>query len=421
MVPSEWSRLRLYGARIKDLTIVYGVHSFMLDSLADYSRSYKVQLLPNIRELTVCVAGILANRTSSLWVLLNSTLKTLHLDLHESDIEDLSLFVIGDYLGDAVPRLEHLELSAISQRFVDRAEFVPTALTTSSSRLRHLRSFRSNIQLLAVDLVNLAGLPLLASLDVSLSWNCAVKSDVVPSCDPPFFSLRDLRVRGRSLVQCADFLSLLRRNSLGKLELDSREELPAQEKDIEAAVKAVAEYCDPVSLTELTIKTNDGGTADDYALNIAILQQSLFHFGKLVALEFDSLCTLHGRDDEVEELARAWPLIERLHFGRWPFVIYTHFTIHGLSPFARYCPCLTRLTIAVDTEIDIDASKASTDDRRTSPVSHLCLGNSSIRDAEAVAAFIGRLFPKLEKLITDDWRDSNLWADVGRILGCEWI
>ncbi|KDQ60327.1 hypothetical protein JAAARDRAFT_191719 [Jaapia argillacea MUCL 33604] len=119
-------------------------------------------------------------------------------------------------------------------------------------------------------------------------------------------------------------------------------------------------------------------------------------------------------DAFMNEMARSWPEIWSLDLTSCPvWGGHSNITLNGLVPFARYCPELTSIGIAIDAGGELP-----------DPPDNLCHKNlkeirvaveSEIEDPEGVAAFLTSLFSSLAIVTTDE--DDNqhsidLWSDV---------
>ncbi|KAL1950467.1 hypothetical protein VTO73DRAFT_5591 [Trametes versicolor] len=139
----------------------------------------------------------------------------------------------------------------------------------------------------------------------------------------------------------------------------------------------------------------------------------------------------YALDDEIyTDMAKAWPLLERLWVGCHP--VCTHEilpTVRALPPFAMHCPKLEMLGLVFDARHweakaafdadDMDAEMelygALARKASTSVLSRFIVGNSPIAVPEYVAAFLDRIFPALGEVVTERAvRDQ--WVAVKRFL-----
>ncbi|KAH7913860.1 hypothetical protein BJ138DRAFT_1111102 [Hygrophoropsis aurantiaca] len=143
-------------------------------------------------------------------------------------------------------------------------------------------------------------------------------------------------------------------------------------------------------------------------------------FSKLRSIHIDRFCSFELNDDDLTELATAWPLLEELTLGPnrgWQRT--SGITFKGLATLLRACPLLHTLALVIDAtrlcDISLTGSEVLNDRIET-----LLLGDSIIERPAAVALILDDLFWSLKHvdawLMTDradeKLRYTPLWDEV---------
>jgi hypothetical protein len=122
----------------------------------------------------------------------------------------------------------------------------------------------------------------------------------------------------------------------------------------------------------------------------------------------------------LNDMAKAWPMLERLFIANPLSRSSPKATLNGLVPFSKHCPHISILHLSLDaTEIPPSASTAhaSRHEFREGPRKDLVLSipaSSGIRDATAVASFLSSLFPRILLYIEGIGEERWLWKKVSR-------
>ncbi|KZT21884.1 hypothetical protein NEOLEDRAFT_1244329 [Neolentinus lepideus HHB14362 ss-1] len=425
--PTDWTRFRFYATRIQELEVDDRISISIFRDLGVHSRGQYAQLLPNLHDLTWPV--FVKNSLPYLSMFLNGNLRCLCLSVRPNF--EPNLFRFGDYLSHAVPRLEELSL-VVWEEPEDPYWCNAAAITSSALQLRQLKSFKWQWPLGPMDIMHLAELPCLDTLEIRLSNECADCENwpAIPIGRRAFPALVDLIVLGRDVAHCTTFMKVLGRHSLESLELSADVSSGIQEAhDMVAALQCVGNRLGHDAFKQLTIYVAEENSVD-YVLDFDLIRKTLLQFTDLENLVLTASCLINGNNDDLEELAQAWPKIDMLELGRWPWHHDTRFTIDGLSAFARYCPRLTILIIGMHAEMDESEFDESDDDDETkgenedSDGRNLCrneslrelvVGNSSITNPRPVAKLLHRMFPRLKTVEGEDLAptpERNRWEIV---------
>ncbi|KII86235.1 hypothetical protein PLICRDRAFT_164641 [Plicaturopsis crispa FD-325 SS-3] len=147
--------------------------------------------------------------------------------------------------------------------------------------------------------------------------------------------------------------------------------------------------------------------AEDYThgdiLTIDILDP-LLSFRHLVTLECDMPGGFDLCDDDVRDMADAWPALQSLDLSsRVGWRTRSRVTIRGIAHLVRACPRLLELGIVIDASVVDDCSKKDSGVHCQNEQIHaLSLGNSEIADPVAVAALLSDILPNVRTVVSWD-------------------
>ncbi|KZT28952.1 hypothetical protein NEOLEDRAFT_1175292 [Neolentinus lepideus HHB14362 ss-1] len=406
VAPYELAVMRSYAVRLRDLTLRDSIGLPIMRDIAEKCAFYGSQLLPNLRTLRIDHPDVQADPAQVLPFLMTENLRRIIFMLDEMSLwlsSSRGLQYLADLVSELAPMLEDLRFTLYETPTWDwRAHYDPVPLVGTAFQLPQLRLFQSHLPVQLSDLLLLGELPRLEKVDVTLC-NASQNIDdlsVVPAVRQVFPALRVLRISGPSLPHCIRFLDVLREHSLQSLEVEAYDAGPTNAVEIESILQCAGRTSDPASFLSLIISTRDQGRPD-YTVNISSLRCHLFKCPNLRKLEIGTVITVDGTDAELEEMAQVWPKIQRLWLGNWPYVDYTHFTIHGLRAFSRHCLELECLSVAVNADIQ-DGDHDVEMEESSSPLTYLNLGNSSVGDPHPVIKLLDSMFPELYTLNVED-------------------
>ena len=140
----------------------------------------------------------------------------------------------------------------------------------------------------------------------------------------------------------------------------------------------------------------------------------LFNFAHLRVLSLEGLSSFTFDDDDIAELASAWPDIEELALSTCAdHPIASLPTFQSLIHLVRACPKLRALSLVVDTTNLLAPSRylstaGQTLEVRSHVLADLCLGNSPISSPVAVAYVLHRLYPALKQVDLSVWNKEPL-------------
>ncbi|KAJ7473657.1 hypothetical protein B0H11DRAFT_1340284 [Mycena galericulata] len=169
------------------------------------------------------------------------------------------------------------------------------------------------------------------------------------------------------------------------------------------------------SLTKFTFNNDydsfDSSDSANYLIRSSSLR-SLFCFVNLTFISILSPVGIDLDDATITDMARSWRHIECLELQSYYGTAAPRTTLQCLEAFPKYCPHLTKLSIAFDATV-IPTSQS---DLSLESLKDLDVEASPIATAPPVAHFIASIFPSLEDITTlpDSLGGDVQWeADVG--------
>ncbi|KAJ6460443.1 hypothetical protein DFH09DRAFT_1230040 [Mycena vulgaris] len=155
----------------------------------------------------------------------------------------------------------------------------------------------------------------------------------------------------------------------------------------------------------------DSSDSVNYLIRSSSLR-SLFCFVNLISVSVLSAVGIDLDDITVTDMARSWRHIERLELQSYYGTAAPRATLQCLEAFPKYCPHLTKLSIAFDATV----IPTSHGDLSLESLKNLDVEASPIATAPPVARFIASIFPSLKNITTlpDSLDGDAEWeADVG--------
>ncbi|KAF7329206.1 F-box domain-containing protein [Mycena kentingensis (nom. inval.)] len=242
----------------------------------------------------------------------------------------------------------------------------------------------------------------------------------LPANPPPFPALYELHLYDTTVGFALELLTSSRAWDIAGFTMGSSE--PEGRGMLQSLYTAIASHILPANLETLWVGAIfEGDDMKDPPLNnvanYAVLSEPLRQFGSFTGLTEVSIQPPAGlllSDALLLELARAWPHLSALQLRTASDIqVRPTATLAALRGFAKHCPDLASLQIALDasTASSIPAFDTYRDD--PAPQHELCtlnLGVSPLRTwlTRAAARFISGHFPALESIETlQDWR----WTD----------
>jgi hypothetical protein len=173
---------------------------------------------------------------------------------------------------------------------------------------------------------------------------------------------------------------------------------------------ALAEACSHACLTRLYLcviyphfpSPNSEATMRD--------ARPLLSFTNLRVVSLEGLSTFALDDDDIAELASAWPDIEELALSTFvDHPVASLPTFQSLIRLVCSCPKLRALSLVVDTtKLATPSLYAVGRDVRSDILDKLCLGNSPISSPAAVAHVLHNLYPALKQVDLSVWNMEPL-------------
>ncbi|KAJ7495486.1 hypothetical protein FB451DRAFT_1478335 [Mycena latifolia] len=150
----------------------------------------------------------------------------------------------------------------------------------------------------------------------------------------------------------------------------------------------------------------------------------LFHFSNLTQVTLQPPASFNIDDDDVSELADAWPCLEELSLGP---VHPLRTTLRSLLSLATHCPRLRTLALSLDASVVPTLDQDAPVRVVQASLTEWEVADSIIASALPVAAFLSSVFPALDAVCadmqdTDSHEDGvadalkELWAEVDEAL-----
>ncbi|KAG2155543.1 hypothetical protein DEU56DRAFT_313499 [Suillus clintonianus] len=168
--------------------------------------------------------------------------------------------------------------------------------------------------------------------------------------------------------------------------------------NLPALISRLPDVCGHSSLQHVQLSIADWSLDHNNTIGVAVFQP-LSAFRNLRKLGFEMDPRLELDDDALLELAKAWPLLEELHFNKSRMT--HHVSSNTFVSLLQHCPCLVSVGIAVNWSA-IDKHGISPDVPYQGfthrALSHAFFSNSKIRHPTRIAAFISAIAPNMESI-----------------------
>lgn len=407
VAPTDWERFFVHARRVRTFETFSSQRRVALEALQalDIAAESKV-LLPNLRQLKW------NDRSDDAFpfirLFLGTHIQDLSLNLDGSPMLRLSLL---STLCSRYPMLGRLTLHGPSFSREDTPQFKRhiAAVSTALCGWHNLRNLTVG-RVTSEALVHIATLPKLCELDLHSITLDSPRHFPLPENTLAFPSLQILSLDGRSMQFCVPLIESMSQQLLQYLAITARVGPPSSWK---AVCSALSEHCihDSLQHVELELTSFTGEQVQDYILLLGDIEP-LFVFSQLTTIKLVSTFLIGIRDEDMDALARAWPRIRILSFGREIKSTWRpKLTLQGLVPLARHCKELEELEIFLSArrvppwdrgpEIFAGFSRTLTINVTTSPIRH----------PKDVAVFLSRIFPNLISLENED-RSSREDDDI---------
>ncbi|KAF8183815.1 hypothetical protein K438DRAFT_1974844 [Mycena galopus ATCC 62051] len=297
---------------------------------------------------------------------------------------------------------------------IDTAKPVP-AFSTFVCSLPH-------VETLVVSDLNTAALSHIARLP-NLRYLWLMSFSPVPSFRSPagflpFPALNSLKYE--SIEHTPRLLELLIKPSLAELRIIARAiRFPPLKTLFQQFYGALATHCSHSSLQKISVGRGHWSVPADerdmYAIGGSILRP-LFAFSNLVDVALSHPVGVDLDDDEVREMARAWPHIESLQLPPEPsHRITPRVTLKGMHAFAGHCHRLHTLHFVFDATVVPKIKGKANKNACQRSLESLNVAYSPISQPRSVAKFLSAIFPHLGTITTLQQRVSQSMADIEAI------
>ncbi|KAH7889099.1 hypothetical protein F5I97DRAFT_1925674 [Phlebopus sp. FC_14] len=435
----HWRLLRKYSNRICRIEkgTPYGTGLRYLIALASHANDARVSLFPNLRVLLSC--RLTSDRIPLFCWLIGPSLIQLQLS-----IEGVSPRILAFLASVArlCPRMETILLNPVKSVDTDLSA---TSISQSICQWNHLvhASFGA-LDVSAYE--HVSQLRSLTYLKLSISRASLThlcKATLQPTA---FTNVCDLVLDAESLLVAAAWLDCLSRDHAVSLCLS---QLTVNIRECERTTRSLHSLCLAICSHLLSHDTLHSIELDDlrcqYGVFLVVMVdiQPLLIFRNVKRVILHELAAVTLGDEELEELAQAWPCIEVLHLNRYVAdpeatglsTVLPRFS--GLCTLARLCPHLRELSIVADLRrprtgsVDprwsmcfdftgSDIAGVTNDWVSHHQMSTLILGNSLLDDPKFAAFMLGDIFPCLSRVELEDWDFLPLYEvsknDEGRML-----
>ncbi|KAJ7042331.1 hypothetical protein C8F04DRAFT_1390734 [Mycena alexandri] len=398
----DWERPLVYSHRVKTLhldnTSVAGIKSASTSAFYDVCLALPgSHLFPNLRDLRISLFFSFPEMQCDRVVpfLLAPNIERIKIFLKKSDRASHIL----PTLAERCPSIAYLDISCW-----DDADAERHAASVLIQQLRHLQELCvKNLNQAAFEY--LRRLPTLTALLVERhTTNLLVDDDETDS----FSSLKSLEFGETTLDRLMEFMKVIRKCPLERFEARNVEESTATTEMVVRLFSTLAGQCPHTSLRTIEyyarIFSNPPSEPTDYVLTGQTLRP-LFCFMSMVHVTLYRLSGIDLTDDDVFELASAWPRLELLSLGGFNHVP-SRVTLHALSVFARCCPRLASLSLALNASLVPDNSA---DIPPQHLMEYIYLGRAVITAPARVAQYVAAMFPATK---VNAW--ANLEADAPR-------
>ncbi|KAH7907548.1 hypothetical protein BJ138DRAFT_1182361 [Hygrophoropsis aurantiaca] len=418
----EWHRFEKYASHIRELTLeredFRGISNFMAFLSVKYlPHGLQGHLLPKLR--TLIWRGDQATEFPFIHLFAPPSMQSLTVVFHDeqADIVSSSLLSTLEYHLLSLTYLEFDE----SDTSLRTDEYLTTISRVIESRsCWGLETFHGDAMDVSA-LQHLSQLPNLKVLTIHI-----VRNSSGMALNKGFSNLKSLQIISWYIDP---IFSLFRavRMQLETIQLEFLDGPTFSQAMLQDLVSLITSQPCHRSLIELNILTAADPDRFNSTMDDTIIRQ-LFVFRHLGYLSIHAVCTFDLNDNNLIELAAAWPGLYGLvlnGYSRW-HRIFT-ITFKGLASLLRGCPLLEILDLSIDaTQLDFGSLTVPGEGALNHGVVYFNLGDSIIEDAAAVARILADIFGSLGQV--GAWRKweghrederlryQPLWAEVNAIL-----
>ncbi|KAG6375709.1 hypothetical protein JVT61DRAFT_3284 [Boletus reticuloceps] len=195
-----------------------------------------------------------------------------------------------------------------------------------------------------------------------------------------------------------------------RLDLFDAEEVFSGSSCLRDLFTALAESCSHPRLTRLYLCVIHPHFSSPHSAATIRDIRPLLNFTRLRIVSLEGVSTFTFDDDDIAELAFAWPDIEELALSTCvDHPVASLPTLQSLFRLVNSCPKLTALSLVIDTtKFPTPLSCQVGRDVRSDVLEYLCLGNSPINSPVAVAHVLHLLYPALNHVDMSVWNKEPL-------------
>ncbi|KAG1876396.1 hypothetical protein F4604DRAFT_696609 [Suillus subluteus] len=390
MTFDDWSIFCKYNHRVRSLNLIaYGIVQPQLDIEIWRTLScppFSLPLLPNLISLTWRVYN-----ETFLYVYLFVTPKLMTLDMSRMDpgistlgLSEQSMLSCISMLCPSVSHFRSLFCGGDTSTALQSWSHLKSVKTEqiSEAAILHL----SNLPSLRVLYFKLPSIPISANTQKLLQRSvfCAIE-ELGVECEE---SLALLDAFFEKLCVAPKVISCVVPDGVGSI------------LALPALISRLSNTCAHSSLEQVRLNISELEMDPDASIGAAAFQP-LFAFRNLRRLDVETDCNVRLNDAVLLQMAKAWPLLERLIFHPYYWHVGDDVTPHAFVSLLQHCPCLVSVSVFVDW---------STIDRRDiSPVipyqgfahkalSEVSFGTPRIRHPTRIAAFISAIAPNVKSI-----------------------
>lgn len=404
LTPQQWTTLRKYSARTRSL------YMCMIDDLPCFDRFLCLSnppdsdsFFPNLRTVAWYPDNHLA-MLPFLRLLCGPALTSLSAEF-ATDPTSLAMLAA---LGTLCPNIIDISISSASTTLSDD---LANALSTSICRWNDLKHVScDDLTVSAMEHLsqakNLESLTACASGRMSSSFPQPVYAQ-----ESPFSRLQHLHLYAGLLSTTA---SCLRGLHLAlkefRLDLFDAEEVFSAPSGLRDLFITLTEACSHACLTRLYLCIIYPHFPSPDTVATICDARPLLSFANLRVISLDGLSAFSFNDDDIAELASAWPYIEELVLSTYAnHPVASLPTFRSLFRLVHACPKLRALSLVIDTtDLAIPSLCAVGYDVRSDILDDLCLGNSPISSPVVVARILHSLYPALKQVDLSVWNKEPL-------------
>ncbi|KAK7001928.1 hypothetical protein R3P38DRAFT_2795421 [Favolaschia claudopus] len=235
------------------------------------------------------------------------------------------------------------------------------------------------------------------------------------SSDVAFKALRELVLHYVPVESCITFLQIDHSWSLTRFE--AHFEFPPTTAEYMLIHSLIAERLSAETLNFLQLDASWANRPDDIPPDMLVtfeVMRPLLGFSHLRDVVIHSLGGVVLNDLEIENIAKAWPMLEDLRFsGDGWRPLPTRITLAGLRTLVRQCRKLRSLWISFDAFIIPPAGADGIPDNERSRLAHLRMDDSiPSSHPEPLAAYLHALFPELQTFEVNVCLTQDAWKEV---------